>query len=480
MDYLGEDFLLQSPTARRLYHECAALQPIVDIHTNLSAAEIADRRHWSSLTEAWLAGDPEKGRLMRALGIDESFIAGDAPDLEKFRAWAETIDAALRNPVYDDSHLELRRGFGIDALLSAETADRIWDQADAQLGDLDCWSLLDKFKVAVLATCDDPAEPLDAHRRLAEAGPSTRILPSFSTARIFEVDRPERLNPWIERLEAVGDTPIHQLGDFLTAITKRHESFHEIGCRLSDHRFERLPASGCDDADAAIIFEKARSGSPATREELERFSFYMLGFLAQLDTSRGWTMKLHLGGNRGISPDAPGMEEAGCGLDAVSDLPQAPGLIAVLGHLASEDSLPQVIIDSLAPGASRLVASLAGSFEDAGIPGKVRFGACNRQTRGRRETEALIDHLSASGLLRQSVGFLSGSSSFLSLARHERFRRILCNLLGSEADRGEIPADFDLLASYVTELCGAGVRRFLGIPQGATGEAAKSADRGDF
>ncbi len=476
MDYLGEDHLLDSPTARRLYHEVAATQPIVDLHTRLKAGEIAASRRWPNLAAAWLADDPEKWRLMRARGIDESFVTGDASGIEKFRAWAETIEDGLRNPVYDDSHLELRRLLGIDTLLSAATADRVWGRANAALAELDCRALLDRLDVRVLATCDDPADPLEAHRQIAEAGHPTRVLPCFFTAPIFEVDQAERFNPWLERLEAVSDLPIQQLGDFLTAITRRHEAFHELGCRLSDLRFELLPGTACDDADAAIIFETARGGKPVGRENRDRFAFYMLRFLARLDTARGWTMKLHLGNRRGLDTGP----SAHRGFDAVTDLAQGPALIAVLEHLAGENMLPPLIIDSPSPAVCRLVASLAGSFDDLSTPGKIRLAAANRQTRGRRDIESLLDGLSTTGLLRQSAGFLSGSSSYLSLVRHERFRRTLCNLLGSEADRGEVPADFDLLAGYVVEICGAGIARFLGLDSAPPSPAPNPLEEANF
>ncbi|MCH7225568.1 glucuronate isomerase [Haloferula sp. A504] len=464
MPYPDQDFLLHSPTARRLFHEVADGLPIYDYHCHLDPAEIASNRRWDNLADIWLGGDHYKWRLLRANGVDERYVTGDGTPEEKFQAWAATVPKSLRNPIHHWCHIELQRYFDIDLLISPETADEIWARANERLADEDfcAHGILKKFDVRMVGTTDDPVDPLDTHLNIASSDLETRVRPTFRPDKAFCVDQPTAFNAWIDRLEAISNTDISQLGDLLTALRRRHDEFHEAGCRLSDHGLENLPAEGCDDANAAIIFEKARGGKAATAEDRARFTLYLMLFLGRLDAARGWTKQLHLGAARNVNPK--GFESIGpdAGYDNIGDYRQAPGIIAYLGALAAEESLPKVILYNLNPADNYLFATLAGSFQDGSVAGKIQFGSGWWFLDQKEGMEMQLNALSATGLLSRFVGMLTDSRSFLSYPRHEYFRRIVCNLIGSEADRGELPDDFELLAELVRAICSGNAEKHFG------------------
>ncbi|MBK1825855.1 glucuronate isomerase [Haloferula rosea] len=451
MPYPDRDFLLYSPTAKRLFHEVADGLPIYDYHCHLPADEIANDQRWSNLSEIWLGGDHYKWRLMRANGVDERFITGSASPEEKFQAWAATIPRALRNPIHHWTHLELQRFFGIDLLLSPETADEIWQRANERLLDEDfsARGLMKKCNVRMVGTTDDPVDSLEHHEAITNSDLGIAVRPTFRPDKVFTVDNPAVFNEWVDRLEAVTDHDITQLGDLLTAIHKRHDDFHEAGARLSDHGLDACPAVRCDDADAAIIFENARSGQAASPEDKEKFCFYLLLFLGRLDASRGWTKQLHLGPFRNTNPN--GFEKIGpdSGFDTIGDFQQGPGLVNYLGALAAENALPKMVLYNINPADNYLFAAMSGAFQDGSVAGKIQFGSGWWFMDQKEGMEMQLNALSSTGLLSRFVGMLTDSRSFLSFPRHEYFRRILCNLIGSEADRGELPEDFDALADLV-------------------------------
>ncbi len=465
MAYLDENFLLYSPTARRLFHEVASNQPIIDYHCHLSPREIATNHRWDNLAEIWLGGDHYKWRLMRANGVDEDLITGDSTPREKFQAWAETVPFTLRNPIHHWTHLELRRYFGIDLLLGPDTADEIWQRANEKLAapDFTTHGLLRKFDVRVVGTTDDPADALDDHAAIAASDLTTKVLPTFRPDKAFQVDRPDLLNPWLAKLEEISGVQIVHLSDLLAALQKRHDDFHAIGGRLSDHGFECLPAQSCSDAEAALIFDQARAGNAATPEEKEKFSFYLMVFLGQLDAAKGWTKQLHLGAFRNtntrmfqqLGPDA--------GFDTIGDARQGAALVKYLDALACEGALPKIILYNLNPADNYLLACLTGAFQDGTVAGKIQFGSGWWFLDQKNGIELQLDALSATGLLSRFVGMLTDSRSFLSFPRHEYFRRILCNLIGGEADRGELPDDFETLAGLVRAVCFANARKHFGF-----------------
>lgn len=465
MAYLDEDFLLHSPTARRLFHEVARIQPIIDYHCHLSPKEIATDHRWADLSEIWLGGDHYKWRLMRANGVNEDLITGNATPREKFQAWAETVPQTLRNPMHHWTHLELRRYFGIDLTLSPRTADEIWERANATLaeGDFSARGLLDKFDVRVVGTTDDPADPLDDHTAIAASSLRTLVTPTFRPDKAFNVDRPDLLLPWLDRLEAVSDTTIIHLSDLLGALQKRHYNFHAVGGRLSDHGFDRLPSLPCSDEEAAVIFDKARGGRAATQEERERFAFYLMVFFGQLDAARGWTKQLHLGAFRNCNSRMLDRLGPDAGFDTIGDTAQGAALVRYLDTLATDNSLPKVVLYNLNPRDNYLFACLTGAFQDGTIPGKIQFGSGWWFLDQKNGMELQLDALSATGLLSRFVGMLTDSRSFLSFPRHEYFRRIFCNLIGSEADRGELPDDFEALSELVRAVCFGNAKRMFGF-----------------
>jgi glucuronate isomerase len=465
MAYLDENFLLHSPTAERLFHEVAKDQPIYDYHCHLSPKEIATDHRWANLADIWLGGDHYKWRLMRANGIDEELITGSATPEEKFHAWAATVPMTLRNPIHHWSHIELQRYFGIDTLLTPKTADAIWDKANARLAepDFSAHGILKKFDVRMVGTTDDPVDPLDHHATIAASGIATKVLPTFRPDKAFAVDNGPAFNALIEKLEAITNRDISQLGDLLDALHKRHDDFHEAGCRLSDHGLENCPALDCDPATAALIFEKARSGKPVSPEDRERFTFFLLVFLGRLDAARGWTKQLHVGAARNVN--AGGFARLGpdTGYDNIGDFRQGPGLIKYLGRLSEQDALPRVILYNLNPADNYLFATLIGSFQGGGIAGKIQFGSGWWFLDQKDGMELQLNALSMTGLLSRFIGMLTDSRSFLSYPRHEYFRRILCNLLGTEADRGELPDDFAALSEMVTAICSGNAARQFGM-----------------
>ncbi len=455
MSYLDENFLLHSPTARRLYHEAAAGQPIIDYHCHLSPREIATNHRWENISDIWLGGDHYKWRLLRANGIDENFITGDASPREKFQAWAETVPYTLRNPMHHWAHLELRRYFGIDLLLSPETADEIWERTNGKLAEpeFSTHGLLKKFDVRVVGTTDDPADSLDDHLAIAESDLATRVLPTFRPDKALNVDQPELLAAWLEKLEGVSGISIVSLADLLSALEKRHDDFHEAGGRLSDHGLDRCPALPCTDGEATAIFDKARAGRAATAEEKERFTFYMMIFFGRLDAAKGWTKQLHLGPFRNVNSRMFRKLGPDAGFDTIGDTPQGHALIAYLDALAARDSLPKIVLYNINPSDNYLLAAMTGAFQDGTVPGKIQFGSGWWFLDQKNGMELQLDALSSTGLLSRFVGMLTDSRSFLSFPRHEYFRRILCNLIGGEADRGELPDDFETLAALIRDIC---------------------------
>ena len=402
---------------------------------------------------------------MRANGVDEDLITGNSTPREKFQAWAETIPFTLRNPVHHWTHLELQRYFGIDLLLSPDTADEIWERANEKLAEADfsTHGLLQKFDVRVVGTTDDPADPLDDHAAIAASNLGTRVVPTFRPDKALLVDRPDLLAKWLAKLETITDIHIAHFCDLLAALQKRHDDFHAAGGRLSDHGLERVPALHCSDAEAAMIFNNARSGKAATTEEKEKFSFYLMVFFGQLDAAKGWTKQLHLGAFRNTNSRMCEQLGPDAGFDTIGDTPQGAALVTYLDALAREGALPKLVLYNINPQDNYLFACLTGAFQDGTFPGKIQFGSGWWFLDQKNGMELQIDALSAAGLLSRFVGMITDSRSFLSFTRHEYFRRILCNLIGSEADRGELPDDFEALAGLIRAVCFGNAKRHFGF-----------------
>ena len=468
MTFISEDFLLQNATARRLYHEYAEDQPIFDYHCHISPEDIATDRQFNNLFEIWLEGDHYKWRAMRANGVSEEYCTGDAGPYEKFRAWAKTVPYTLRNPLYQWSHLELKRYFGIETLLNDETADEVWEKANGLLtgGNLTVHGILKKFRVTVICTTDDPTDPLEHHRAIAESDLETRVYPAFRPDKALGVDQPDAFNAWTDALAAVSGIDCTTFARFLEALDQRHSFFHEMGGRLSDHGLEVAYADFCDESQAAAIYDQARTGRAADPGAKSRYATFMMVFFGQLDAGRGWTKQFHLGAVR--SQNTRMAEKLGpdTGFDSIGDFRHVQPLSRYFDRLAGEDALPKFILYSVNPNDNYLLASLIGNFQDGKTAGKLQLGSGWWYLDQKEAMEWQMNALSNIGLFSHFVGMLTDSRSFMSYPRHEYFRRVLCNLVGAEMENGELPDDMDLVGGMVRNISYQNARDFFGMEPG--------------
>jgi len=459
--FLGKDFLLSNETARRLYHRVAASQPIVDYHCHLRPADIAENRRFADLFEIWLEGDHYKWRAMRANGIAEKYITGNATSYDKFLAWARTVPYTLRNPLYHWTHLELQRYFGITQLLDETSAPSIWERANAALdGGLTAHAILRQFHVEVVCTTDDPTDDLRYHQALAKAKPSTAVLPAFRPDKALTVGTPDFL-PWVDALSQAANVEIWNFNSFLDALQKRHSFFHSLGCRLSDHGLDHCFATPCAQQEAAAIFSKAYDAKGISEEEHTQFASFMMLFFARLDAEKGWTKQLHLGAKRNVNSAACKALGPDTGFDAIGDFPQLDLLAGYLDRLSSENALPRMILYNVNPVDTFSFATLVGSFQDGHEPGKIQYGSAWWFLDQKNGITDQIEALSNVGLLSRFVGMVTDSRSFMSYPRHEYFRRVLCNILGQDVERGELPDDEVLLQELVQDICYGNAKRYL-------------------
>jgi len=464
MSFITDDFLLSTEPARKLYHGYAKGQPIYDYHGHLPPADLASNRRFDNLYDAWLAGDHYKWRAMRSSGVEERYCTGEADPWEKFLAFARTVPATLRNPLFHWTHLELLRYFGIDVLLNEHTAGEVWEEANRQLKEMTVKDILDRFKVALVSTTDDPADSLEEHRRVQEANPyDTVVYPAFRPDKACRIADPEAFNAYLDTLSAASGEDCGSFEGLCAAIDRRHAFFHEMGSRLSDHGLTRLPVADCTEAEARAIFGKVRGGAAPSGEEQDKFLIYMMVRFGELDAAAGWTKQMHLGAMRNNNPRAWRELGPDTGFDSIGDYPQAEGLSRYLGKLADADRCPKTILYNLNPADNYLFGTMIGNFQDGRIAGKVQFGSAwwfNDQKEG---MEAQINALSNLGLLSRFVGMLTDGRSFLSFPRHEYFRRVLCEVIGGDVARGELPDDEAWLGGVVKDICFNNARDYFGM-----------------
>ena len=465
MPFIHEDFLLHTKTARRLYHTFAEDQPILDYHCHLPPQDVAGNRRFQNLFEIWLEGDHYKWRAMRANGVNEKSITGNVPPYEKFMAWARTVPYTLRNPLYHWTHLELKRYFGIEELLDESTGPRIWERANELVAgeELRAHGILRRFQVRALCTTDDPTDDLSCHKAIAASGLKTKVFPAFRPDKALNVHLPEAFNPWIAKLEAAGNTSIAKFADFVDALKKRHDFFHQMGGRLSDHGINVPFSEFAGEREAAAVFEKARAGQAATPEEHARFAGFMMLEFGRWDAARGWTKQLHLGARRNANTRR--FRELGpdTGYDSIGDWPQMDALGAYLDRLDQENALPKMVLYNLNPSDNYAFATMIGNFQDGSVPGKIQFGSGWWFLDQKEAMTWQLNALSNCGLLSRFVGMLTDSRSFMSYPRHEYFRRVLCDLLGKDVEAGEIPDSDELLGPIVRNICYGNARNFLGL-----------------
>jgi glucuronate isomerase len=468
MKFIHEDFLLETRVARRLYHQFAEPEPILDYHCHLPPGDIAGNRRFKDLFEIWLEGDHYKWRAMRFNGVAEHYCTGEAEPFEKYQAWAATVPHTVRNPLYHWTHLELKRYFGIDELLDEESAVRIWKKANQQLStpELTAHGILKKFNVTLLCTTDDPVDDLKHHERIASSGLATRVLPAFRPDSALAVHDTAHFNKWVRRLEQAADVDIGDLASFLEALAQRHEYFHDHGCRLSDHGLSQCYAGFCPIKAAAAIFARARRGRAILPEDQSKFAGFMMLFFGRLDSDRGWTKQLHLGALRNANERQ--LEQLGpnTGFDSIGDLPQAAALAGYLNMLEREKALPKTIIYNSNPADNHVFATMIGNFQDGTIPGKIQLGSGWWFLDQKEGMEWQLNALSNIGLLSRFVGMVTDSRSFMSYPRHEYFRRVLCNLIGRDVESGQIPDDEMLLGTMIRNICHGNAQRYLSLPAG--------------
>lgn len=460
--FIHDDFLLETQTARELYHHHAKHLPIIDYHCHLSPEDIANNRRFNNLFECWLEGDHYKWRAMRANGIGEHLITGNSSSpREKFEAWACTVPMTYRNPLYHWTHLELARHFGITDLLDESSSESIWQQTAAKLPDLSVQAILSIMRVEIVCTTDDPTDALTHHQAFRSAGIPVRMLPTFRPDKAMQTDDLQAWNAWVDKLASVSNSRITDFQDFLAALKTRHDFFHEMGGRLSDHGLNYCPATAGSDAELAEIFLKARTGKALLANESEQLAARILLETARWNHEKNWTFQLHLGAQRNNNTRASRALGKDSGFDSIGDWQQTERLARLLDSLDREDRLPRTILYNLNPADNYAFATLAGNFNDGSIPGKIQFGSGWWFLDQKEGMEWQINALSHLGLLSRFVGMLTDSRSFLSFPRHEYFRRILCNLLGRDVERGEIPNDSKRLARYVEGICHRNARDYL-------------------
>ena len=463
--FLDDDFLLTTPTARRLY-QVARSMPILDYHCHLDPKEIAQDRRFENITQVWLGGDHYKWRLMRANGVDEAYITGDAPDREKFQKWAETLELAIGNPLYHWSHLELRRYFGYEGVLNEDTAQEVWELCNQKLQEpgMSARSLIANSGVTLVCTTDDPADSLEWHQQLAQDSSfPVKVLPAWRPDAAMGLERPEYLD-YLQRLGQAAGVEIRTYGDLKKALLSRMAFFDKMGCRASDHALTVAVCQPASEEELERVFQKRLEGEPLTQEELAAFQTGFLRFVAGEYKRLGWVMQLHYGCRRNNNTRMFHKLGRDTGYDAVLQGTPSLEVAAFLDLLASQDALPRMVLYSLNPNDDEGLNSVIGCFQDGTPLGRIQQGSAwwfNDHKAG------MVKQLTAfanGGLLGNFIGMLTDSRSFLSYPRHEYFRRILCELLGAWVENGEYPADWKVLEKMVRGVCYNNAVEFFGFP----------------
>ena len=455
MAFLDENFLLKTKTAEKLYHDFAKNQPIIDYHNHLIPSMIDTNYQFSNITEIWLKGDHYKWRAMRANGVSEHYITGNATDEEKFVKWAETVPNTMRNPLFHWTHLELQRYFGINEVLTGKNAKKIYAQASEMVNspDFSCRSLIEKFKVEALCTTDDPTDSLIHHQNIKKSGFKTKVLPTFRPDKTMAVDVEIDFINYVKQVETASKINITDFDSFIAAIQNRHDFFAESGGRLSDHGLNNISAEDYLEYEIKDIFTKLMDGHLLSGIEKAQFKSAMLVNLAHMDHAKGWVQQFHLGALRNNNSRLLSSLGPDTGFDSIGDFSQAESLSKFLNKLDSTDQLAKTILYNLNPGDNATFATMIGNFQDGTVAGKMQFGSGWWFLDQKLGMEDQINTLSNMGLLSRFVGMLTDSRSFMSYPRHEYFRRILCNMLGTDVENGELPDDINWLGEVVSNIC---------------------------
>ena len=454
MAFITDDFLLTTKAAKELYHGYAEQMPIIDYHCHLPPAEIAEDKRWENIAQVWLGGDHYKWRQMRSNGVDEKYITGDAPWEEKFNAFAATMERLLKNPLFDWSHLELARYFGVTDRLSSATAAKIWKKCNAKLRgkDFSARGLMKKSNVKVVCTTDDPVDSLEHHLAIAKKPFGTKILPAWRSDKASKIEDAKAWNAWMDKLAAAAKTPVKSWDDFLSAMAVRHAFFAKAGCVVSDYGITEVFAAPYTEAEVRRIFKKARSGKAVTPEEALKFKSAWLYEGLKADAAANWTAQLHFGCLRNANTRMFRLLGPDTGYDCIGEWNSCESLARLFDRLELEDALPRTILYSLNPKDTEMLATLMGSFQKGPDRGKIQLGAAWWFLDQKDGMKKQVEALAALGCLGNFVGMLTDSRSFLSYTRHEYFRRILCAKLGEEITRGELPNDIKWIGGLVSDI----------------------------
>lgn len=452
--FLDENFLLNTGTAQELYHNYSKNLPIIDYHNHLPPEQIAQDTKFDNLGQLWLAYDHYKWRAMRAQGVSEEYITGEASDKEKFLKWAEVVPYTLRNPLYHWTHLELQRYFGITDLLSPRTAERIYEETSQQIAEagFSARGLLKRMNVDVVCTTDDPLDSLEYHQQVTKEGESFRLLPAFRPDKAMNANNVKVLNGYINKLEGVSGLSINNFKDYLDALRSRHDHFSSCGCTVSDHGIEHLYVAEYTDQELHAIFEKIRFEKDLSADEIVKFKSALLVCFAEWNHEKNWVQQYHLGPLRNNSTRMLQGKGTDTGHDSIGDFRQALALSRFLDRLDSRDKLAKTVLYNLNPADNELFASMAGNFNDGSVRGKIQFGSAWWFLDQKDGMTKQINALSNIGLISNFVGMLTDSRSFLSFPRHEYFRRLICDIFGEDVERGEIPNDIEWVGKIIGDI----------------------------
>ena len=463
--FMDKDFLLETETAQKLYHEYAVNMPILDYHCHINPQEIAEDRKFENITQVWLGADHYKWRQMRSNGVEEKYITGDASDREKFQKWAETLERAIGNPLYHWSHLELQRYFGYYGALNGETAEEVWNLCNAKLQEdgMSARNLIRQSNVTLVCTTDDPVDSLEWHEKIAaDESFEVQVLPAWRPDKAMNLEKTDYLE-YLKKLEVVSGVKIDSFASLIEALRIRMDYFAEHGCSVSDHGLEYVMYAPASEEEIEAIFAKRLRGEAVSRaDELQFKTAYMVA-LGREYHKKNWVMQLHYGVKRDNNGMIFGKLGPDAGIDCINNYAPSSEMADYLNALAITDELPKTILYSLNPTDNATIGTIIGCFQSEEARGKIQQGSAwwfNDNKQGMIEQMTSLANL---GLLGNFIGMLTDSRSFLSYTRHEYFRRIMCNLIGGWVENGEYPADEKVLGRMVQDISYNNAVRFFGF-----------------
>ena len=464
--FMDKDFLLETETAKKLFHEHAAKMPIIDYHCHINPQEIAEDRQFKNITEVWLGGDHYKWRMIRSNGIDEKYITGnESTDREKFQKFAEALPRAIGNPLYHWTHLELQRYFGVTKTLNGDTAEEIWNICNEKLQspELSVQGIIKQSNVKVICTTDDPADDLRWHKKIREDGKcSAKVLPAMRPDAALRIEKLEWAS-YMKRLAEVSDTDITTMDDIRKALRKRIDFFESMGCKASDHALEYVFCNEATEDQLDDIVAKVLGGKVPTTDEIEKYKTALLLFLGEEYSKRGWAMQIHYSAMRDNNTRMFKKMGPDTGFDSIGSYNCGEGIVALLDAMEKKGCLPKTILYSLNPSDNALIGTIIGSFQGPEVPGKIQQGAAWWFNDTKSGMEAQITNVANLSVLGNVVGMLTDSRSFLSYTRHEYYRRILCNWIGRLVENGEYPDDMDFLGKLVEDISYNNAARYFGF-----------------